>query len=203
VKKRYSLTDQNGQFINLWQRSVEGDKGAFCQLVEAHYKTLFNYAANFTQNRELIKDTLQDLFIQLWEKKESLQIQYLTIYLLRSIRNNLFQSIRDNHRQAVTIDKALHDHSDDFTIENSLIFQEKDSEMKLRLKEAIGNLPKRQKEVVFLKYYQGLSNEQIADLMQVNRQSVANHLHKAILNLRLTFDQIPLLIATFLLYPQD
>lgn len=176
-----------------------GDKDAFCQLVEAHYKPLFNYATTFTSNRELIKDTLQDLFIQIWEKRESLRIQYLTVYLLRSIRNNLFQSFRQNHYQSVPIDESIHDQADDFTMESSLIFEETDSETKLRIKEAIANLPKRQKEVIFLKYYQGLSNEQIADLIQVNRQSVANFLHKAIQNLRLTFDQIPLLIAIFLM----
>ncbi len=178
---------------------MAGDKGAFCQLVEAHYKPLFNYATTFTSNRELIKDTLQDLFIQIWEKRESLRIQYLTVYLLRSIRNNLFQSFRENHYQSVPIDESIHDQADDFTMESSLIFEETDSETKLRIKEAIANLPKRQKEVIFLKYYQGLSNEQIADLIQVNRQSVANFLHKAIQNLRLTFDQIPLLIAIFLM----
>lgn len=169
-------------------------------MVEAHYKVLFNYGATFTNDRELIKDTLQDLFIHLWEKRETLRIQYLTIYLLRSIRNNLFQSFRETKIFPVSIDEDLHDRPDEFTAENSLIFQERDSETKRRIKEAIATLPRRQKEVIFLKYYQGLDNEQMADLMGVNRQSVANLLHKAILSLRITFDQIPLLIATLFLY---
>lgn len=199
MKNYYIRPDENEHFVSLWQRSVAGDKDAFCQLVEAHYKVLFNYGINFTSNRELIKDTLQDLFVHLWEKRETLQIQSLTVYLLRSIRNNLFQSFRENKLTPLTIDKELHDRPDEFTIEKSLITQETDFEKKSRIKEAIANLPKRQKEVIFLKYYQGLDNEQIADLMRVNRQSVANLLHKAILNLRITFDQIPLLIATLFL----
>lgn len=202
LKKSYLRPDQNEQFLLLWQRSVAGDKGAFCELVEAHYKTLFNYATSFTPNRELIKDTLQDLFIHLWEKREILHIQYLTVYLLRSIRNNLFQSFRGNELQPVALDDTAHNLADDFTIENSLIFEETDLEKKRRIKEALASLPRRQKEVVFLKFYQGLDNEQIADLMQVNRQSVANLLHKAILNLRLTFDQISLLIAALFLYSE-
>ncbi|MBU1820180.1 MAG: sigma-70 family RNA polymerase sigma factor [Bacteroidetes bacterium] len=203
LKNNYIRPDENAHFVILWQRSVAGDKEAFCELVEAHYKVLFNYGANFTSNRELIKDTLQDLFIHLWEKRETLHIQRLTIYLLRSIRNNLFQSFRENQLYPVSIDQDLHDRPDEFTIENALIFQETDSEKKLRIKEAIDHLPKRQKEVIFLKYYQGLDNEQIADLMQVNRQSVANLLHKAILNLRLSFDQIHYLVAALLLYKND
>ena len=183
----------------LWQRSVAGDKAAFCQLVEAHYKVLFNYGATFTSDRELIKDTLQDLFIHLWEKRETLRIQYLTVYLLRSIRNNLFQSFRGTSLDPVAIDEKAHELADEFTIENSLIFQEADSEKKQKIKKAIATLPKRQKEVIFLKFYQGFDNEQIADLMQVNRQSVANLLHKAILKLRITFDQVVLFLATLFL----
>lgn len=167
--------------------------------MEAHYAVLFNYAATFTSDRELIKDTLQNLFVQLWEKRESLHIRYLTIYLLRSIRNNLFQAFRENRLLSVTIEPDLHDHSDETTIEKSLIFQETDSQTKVRLSEAVSTLPKRQKEAVFLKYYQGLDNEQIADLMQVNRQSVANLLHKAILNLRLSFEHIAYLVAGLLI----
>lgn len=195
LKKNYLRSDNNEHFILLWQRSVAGDKAAFCQLVEAHYAVLFNYGATFTPDRELIKDTLQDLFVQLWEKRETLNIRYLTIYLLRSIRNNLFQAFRGNHPLAVTIDVDLHDLSDESTIEKSMIFQETDSQAKTRISEAIAHLPKRQKEAVFLKYYQGLDNEQIAELMQVNRQSVANFLHKAILNLRLSFDPISYFLA--------
>jgi RNA polymerase sigma factor (sigma-70 family) len=191
---------ENAHFESLWQRSVAGNKGAFCELVEAHYKVLFNYATHFTSNHELIKDTLQDLFIQLWEKRETLHIQHLTVYLLRSIRNNLFQSFRENQLSAVSIDEDLHDRPDEFTIESALIFQETDFEKKRRIKEAIASLPRRQKEVIFLKYYQGLDHEQIAELMQLNRQSVANLLHKAILNLRISFDQIHYLIAALVLF---
>lgn len=195
MSKSYIRPDENEHFVVLWQRSVAGDKESFCELVEEHYKILFNYAANFTKDRELIKDTLQNLFIHLWEKRETLQIQFITVYLLRSIRNNLFQSFRENKLNPMWMDEHAHDVEDEFTIEQSMILQETDSEKKRRIKEAIDTLPRRQKEVVFLKYYQGLENEQIAELMHVNRQSVANLLHKAIVNLRLNFDQIPFLVA--------
>lgn len=202
MKKSYLRSDENERFVALWHRSVAGDKAAFCQLVEAHYTVLFNYGATFTSDRELIKDTLQDLFVQLWEKRETLNIRYLTIYLLRSIRNNLFQSFRENQPLVVTIDTDLHDRSDESTIEEVLIFQETDSQAKTRISEAISHLPRRQKEAIFLKYYQGLDNEQIAELMQVNRQSVANFLHKAILTLRLSFDYACYFVAgLFLITP--
>lgn len=76
------------------------------------------------------------------------------------------------------------------------------SQNEQRLRQAIALLPKRQQEVLFLKFYQGLEHEQISDLMDINRQSVANHLHKAIITLRTLFpnnwELILLLVLSFL-----
>ena len=199
MKAQYIRPDQHEYYNVLWQRSTAGDSGAFSELVEAHYQVLFNYGANFTSDRELLKDTLQDLFISLWEKKETLQIKHLTIYLLRSVRNNLYLSFRNTTGAIISLDATLHDQSDEFTIEKALIQEESVYRKKNKVIEAIHTLPKRQKEAIFLKFYQGLDNEQIAELMFVNRQSVANLLHKAILNLRISFDQLHYFITTLLL----
>ncbi|WP_165933485.1 RNA polymerase sigma factor [Arundinibacter roseus] len=199
MNKKYIHPEKNAHFVKLWQRSVVGDKHAFCQLVEAHYQVLFNYGATLTTNHELLKDVLQELFIHLWEKRERIEIQYFTIYLLRALRNNLFLSFRENPTSSVTIEETAHEPTDESTIENLLIFQEIDSEKKQKIKRALASLPKRQKEIVFLKYYEGLTHEQIAGVMELNRQSVANLLHKALLSLRSGFDQLHYVLA-FLFY---
>lgn len=199
MKAHYIGPDQHEHYNVLWQRSAAGDREAFGELVEAHYQILFNYGTHFTSDRELLKDTLQDLFISLWEKREALKIKHPTIYLLRSVRNNLYLSFRKVSGSIISLDATLHDQSDEFTIEKALIQEESVTSKKSKIIAAIHTLPKRQKEAIFLKFYQGLENEQIAELMFVNRQSVANLLHKAILNLRISFDQLHYFITTLLL----
>jgi RNA polymerase sigma-70 factor (ECF subfamily) len=65
------------------------------------------------------------------------------------------------------------------------------------IRQAISQLSKRQQEVIFLKYYKGLSNEEIATIMDIERQTVANFLHRSLTNLKRSL----LIMAEFLLLP--
>jgi RNA polymerase sigma-70 factor (ECF subfamily) len=67
--KSASLSKNNELYVSLWEQSQLGDRAAFSKLCEAHYRLLFNYAVNFTSDKEAIKDGIQDLFLQLWEKE--------------------------------------------------------------------------------------------------------------------------------------
>lgn len=181
MNKKQRIAEENEVLLNLWQQSQAGDSLAFCQLADKQYRILFNYACNFTSDREFIKDAIQDLMIHIWERRQSIQIQFVTIYFLRALRNQLMQEFRRNNgsHPFLDIDEAgqLSDYQ---TVETEIERKELLSENQVKVRCAIEELPRRQKEAVFLKYFEGMDNEQIADLMQVNRQSVANLLFKAI-----------------------
>jgi len=171
--------------LNLWHQSQAGDSLAFCQLADKQYRTLFNYATNFTADREFIKDSIQDLLIHIWEKRSTIQIQFVTIYFLRALRNQLMQEFRKNNNVHAQMDiEEAAELSDYQTIETEIEQHEVFTENQVKVRTALEELPRRQKEAIFLKYYEGMDNEQIADLMQVNRQSVANLLFKAINSLK-------------------
>lgn len=174
--------------LDLWNRTKHGEWDAFGRLAELHYRSLYNYATNFTQDPDLIKDTIQDLYLHLWEKRESIQIEQVTFYMLRAIRNNLFHSFRSLKSGQAALKEYIISEPTFTPADIELISNETEYNQTLRLNEAIERLPKRQKEIVFLKYYQGLDNEQIAALLEVNRQSVANLVYKALTSLR---QQIP------------
>jgi RNA polymerase sigma factor (sigma-70 family) len=174
--------------LELWNRTKQGEWDAFGQLAENHYRSLYNYATNFTQDADLIKDTIQDLYLHLWEKRESIQIEQITFYMLRAIRNNLFYSFRSLKSNQAALKEYITGEPAYTPAEIELISKETEYSQTLQLTEAIERLPKRQKEIVFLKYYQGMDNEQIASLLEVNRQSIANLVYKALTNLR---QQIP------------
>lgn len=189
LNQKQRIIEENEQLLALWQQVKAGDKEAFCQLANAQYRNLFNYATNFTSDREFIKDAIQDVLIHVWAKRQTITIQFVTIYLLKSLRNQLLQELRQVKPLIVNQEISLLTQVSDYqTIETRLEKEEADSESKQRLRQAIHTLPGRQQEVVFLKFYEGLENEQTADLMQINRQSVANLLYKALLALK---SQIP------------
>ena len=185
MNKKQRIAEENEILLNLWQQSQSGDSVAFCQLADRLYRTLFNYATNFTGDKEFVKDSIQELLIHIWERRRTIQIQFVTIYFLKSLRNQLLQEFRRNNHFHTLLDiEEAGQLSDYETIETEIEKHEAYSESQFKVRNAINVLPKRQKEAVFLKYYEGLENEQIADLMQVNRQSVANLLFKAISTLK-------------------
>jgi RNA polymerase sigma factor (sigma-70 family) len=191
LDKKQRIFLENEVLLDLWQQSKAGDSVAFCQLADKLYRTLFNYATSFTNDREYIKDAIQELMIHIWEKRQTITIQFVTIYFLKSLRNQILQEYRRNKNNYPHLDlDEIGEMTDNHTIETQIEEKESYLESQRKVRNAIEELPKRQKEAIFLKFYEGLENEQIADLMQVNRQSVANLLFKAITTLK---SQIPLL----------
>ena len=177
--------NENDYLLALWHKSKAGDKAAFCQLADIQYRSLFAYATNFTNDRECIKDCIQDIFIRIWEKRTTISIQFVSVYLLKSLRNELLQAFRRRKQPLVSLyNQDVSQLSDGHTVETDIERSETDSESYNRVRRAIDSLPKRQQEVVFLKFYEAMENDQIAELMDINRQSVANLLYKALCALK-------------------
>lgn len=188
-KQLETLSKSNDFYLELWNQARLGSREAYAQLCESHYRTLFNYGLNFTKDRELVKDVIQDLFLYLWEKRNVIgEINVMTIYLIRATRNNLISQLRKNQWNVLYDNfDSEEELTDEQTIESSLIEYERYSQNEQRMRKAIELLPKRQREVLFLKFYQGVSNTDIANLMNINNQSVSNHLQKALITLRALF----------------
>lgn len=185
----------------LWSRFKAGDEKAFDQLAELRYRVLFNYATRFTKDRDYIKDCIQDLFLELWERRERLvDTPYVTIYLIKALRNNLVRQLK--------LDKGWFDYQEveentlieTSNIEGDLIHAEVLSEQEQTIRKAIEQLPTRQQEVIFFKFYEGLSNEEIAQIMDVERQTVANFLYRALTQLKNILPTLLLLLPFLLRY---
>lgn len=188
-KQLETLSKSNDFYLELWNQAKLGSRDAYAQLCESHYRTLFNYGINLTKDRELVKDVIQDLFLYLWEKRNTIgEINVMTIYLIRATRNNLISQLRKNQWNVLYDNfDSEDDLTDEQNIESCLIEYERYSQNEQRMRKAIELLPKRQREVLFLKFYQGVSHTEIANLMNINNQSVSNHLQKALITLRALF----------------
>jgi len=181
--KTANLPEDEPLLGDLWGRFRQGDEEAFDELTKRRYRLLFNYATRFTKNTELIKDCIQDLFLELWYRRASLtETPYVTVYLVKSLRNNLLRKIRINNRldSSADITESCERFTDNLTVETILISSESMTEREREIRSAISRLPKRQQEVIFLKFYEGMSNDEISNVMEIERQTVANFLYRAI-----------------------
>lgn len=101
-------------------------------------------------------------------------------YLLKSVRNRMFLDLKEANR----VVEHNPDTSFEEDIEKHLIREEIQVLNKTRLSSLLNLLPARQREALFLKYFEGLSVDEIGEIMGVNRQSAANFLYRALTTLR-------------------
>ncbi len=178
-------TINNEETAVLWRDFLRGDIVAWSRLLETHYRTLFNYGRRLTEYRDLLHDGIQELFLTLWDNRANLNpnVSSVSFYLLRAYRNLLIKEFKNKKRfQPET--KIPTETSSSPSFEQLLIDREGDRLTSSRVKHLLGTLSSREQEALFLKYYQNLSNQEIAEMMSIRRQSVANLLHSGLQHLR-------------------
>lgn len=169
---------------HVWLQLCQGNSNALNQVAEWYYAALLNYGLKLERDRELVKDLLQELFLELWTRRESLpKPEDTKAYLFAILRNKIYRSYRQQSGYShEPYPESLG--SEELGVESLLIHQETQEEYHLRLTKALESLSPRQREIIFLHYYEGLSHDQIAEIMQLNHQSVYNLLSRSLKELR-------------------
>ena len=167
--------------IQLWEAFRKGDRDAFASLFRSHYELLYRFGSKFTADTELLEDTIQELFIEVWQAKSTTPILSVKAYLLKSLKYKLLKSFRKAGRLLPLQDSDL---SFEFSHESLLIAEQESAEKKRRVVEALQKLSHRQREIIYLKYYQNLSYEEVSEIMNINYQVARNLLYQAIKSLK-------------------
>jgi RNA polymerase sigma factor (sigma-70 family) len=184
--KPYSPSQENSDDKLIWQLFLSGDAAAFEKLMSIHFRTLFHYGCKFSRDQEFVKDSIQDLFMHLWEKRAGLNAEAVVKpYLMASLRRLMHRNVASRS----WISEGNTERADDtfeieFSVEQQYIQNESTLVRTLRLEKLLIDLPKRQKEVIYLKFFQELTREQISEIMAVSPQTVSNLLQIAIKQLK-------------------
>lgn len=167
----------------LWSRFRGGDADAFSDLMRRYSRLLFRYGSRLSPDSDLVKDCIQDIYFDLWEHRSTInQTASVKPYLFKALRLRIFrEQIKWGRYENLEDDMTF---SVEFSIESQLINQQQIEETKEKLGKLMNTLPKRQKEILYLKFYEELNHDDIAKVMNMNRQSVYNLLHESILRLR-------------------
>ncbi|WP_161597118.1 RNA polymerase sigma factor [Dyadobacter flavalbus] len=173
---------------NLWERFVSGSPSAFSELYDAYSEILYKFGMRYTSDKELVKDCIHDLFIDLHAYRGKLAKEVnVKFYLLKSFRRKLHAA----HRKSSLLD-FNHWNSDDsfgvnafsFSIEQEMIMDEKQREMLDHLASEINQLPERQREILYLRFNQNLDYEEIASMMQISVPTCRTFIYRALKQLR-------------------
>ena len=182
------LHRDNPSDIALWNQLRLGDEEAFSSLFERYYSILVNYGKTLMAGEDRVMDCVQDVFVDIWTYRYKLnEAIVVKAYLLSSVRKRI---ARLHHREHIFSNIKHIDSLEflfDFSIEDRLIADETTAKKVEQLNKSINQLSDRQKEAIYLRYHQGLTVEQVAEVLNLNYQSTKNLLHRAILQLRKDF----------------
>lgn len=133
---------------------------------------------------QLIEDVIQDLLVHLWLHRTSInETPSVKFYLIKAFRHRMLKTIKPLSDETALTDE--YDHMlPEFSCEESWIGHENDLALKKKVRTAIHQLPARQQEVIYLRFFQNLMPEEIAGLLAINAQSVSNIIQRALSNLR-------------------
>lgn len=162
-----------------------GDESAYTVIYNHFYHNIFSFCKYLLPAIEDARDMTAQLFILLWEKKETLDsYKNLRSFLFLNARNKCFNYLRDQKARSA-IDKQI----SDFTAseQTSILFSEIESELVIRIREEVEKLPDYYRNILNLSYYQGYNNQEIADMLHISEKTVRNAKSIALKTIRIIF----------------
>lgn len=177
-----------------------GNTTAWEELYSTWFRKLFNYGRKFSPDEGLIEDVIQDIFLTLWQQG-NIHIRSLGSYLFTSFRNNLLRKI-SLHRQSET--ELLSDEYDfhiELATDQQMIRDERRDENTRKIARALTGLTARQREFIFLRFYQQLTYEEISAVMDISVKAVYKLAARAIHLLRRELESEQFMLIAILLVP--
>jgi RNA polymerase sigma-70 factor, ECF subfamily len=167
------------------------DRKAFELLFQEHYGALGRFAAGYINDRESAEEIVQDVFVNLWQKRDSIDSNKpVKSYLYTSVKNRCLNYIRDNKKfrsQYLDIEAEL-----EIPVKERDYFSEAYTEQKV--KQALEKLPEKCREVFELNRFEGLKYQQLADKLGISVKTVEAQMSKALKILREELKDLILLI---------
>jgi RNA polymerase sigma factor (sigma-70 family) len=173
--------------LEVWRRFRNGDEAAFTFIYYNHFAALCRYGSQFIRQKELVKDYIHDLFIELSDQRRKLSdTNSIKFYLMKSLKNRILAAKK---KTAVFTDEDTdtngYNFEITFSIEHNIIIDQTIEERNQKLSAAIQKLSKRQREIIYYYYFEDLSMEEIMQLMDCgNVKSLQNLLYRAIHQMR-------------------
>jgi RNA polymerase sigma-70 factor (ECF subfamily) len=170
-----ALTEQS----DLIQLSREGDMEAFRCLMEQHQQYAYQIAYRVVHSGEDARDIVQDAFVKVWQHLSHYKIKHsFTTWLFRIVVNTALDKVRQNKRykhSTLTEGSGMQITDSEKNPETAYIRQE----TLMMIQKAMNRLPEKQRIVFILRDLQGLSIEEVAEILQCSHQNIKSHLFHA------------------------
>ncbi|QES88363.1 RNA polymerase sigma factor [Rhizosphaericola mali] len=168
-----------------WYSFKEGNSEAFASLYNHFYPQIFEYGIRKGYSNENISNAIQDLFLHLWETRKKLPIPEKPLfYLFRSFSNHLINIQNSKQGKINYVNEEIFLLKYDATSEMDNLFKDEQNIQIKKVIQELNELPAKQKEFIFLKYFAELEYDEIAELMNITTRAVYKLNYRALDSLK-------------------
>lgn len=183
-KYEKDITALTGDPQQLWEQFRLGNQQALALIYQQHFFKLYNYGMKISRDADLVKDCIQDLFIHIWKQRESISdTTSIKYYLFKALRRRIVDELTSS-KEILIHPQAQKGFVFELPYEQTLIEEQISQEKKQKLLACLNTLPKRQKEALFLRYYENMSPQEVASIMSLSIDSTYVLFSKALHYLR-------------------
>lgn len=162
------------------EKAAEGDQEAFSRLFYAYKDKLYAFVYHIVSSKAMAEDIVQEVFIKIWTNRDHLtEIRTFDSYLFRAAKNHAINQLKAFSRRTKLREKK--------EVLNNVLSPEEQllvNNLRIRITQLVGRLPKRQQEVYRLRREQEMKIEEIAYYLNLSPSTVKNHLTQALKNLK-------------------
>lgn len=186
-----------------WSQFLAGNEQAYSWLYTAYIQPLFAYGLHFTTDRELVKDCIQEIFTRIYKRKKTLPVpDNIKMFLFVSLKNCLFTALNRVRLYTGDADPEKFTFLATATVEEEFLQNETESIQQQKVRQLLSVLTPRQQEIIYYRFAEGLSFDEICELMNLNYQSAHNLIQRSLKKIRDTYGSLPFYL--FLLgFPQS
>lgn len=165
------------------ERLKEGDEAALRKIFDAYYSDLSTRIFRIIPDPDTCQDIAQDVFVELWNKRSSIEIHSsLGAYLNRAVINRALNYLKARNRGIID-DSAELPEAADISV-NISVAPDQNEDMESRLHRAIEKLPERCRAIFILSRFEDLSHREIAERLEISVKTIENQITKAMKLLR-------------------
>lgn len=180
------------------QSLQEGDRAAFSDMFRTYFPSMFHYGMRIIPHEVSVEEAIHDIFLYLLEHPDkAATIDSMKAYLFVSLKRRLIRN-RKKTLHVIHLEGAEVPDMMIFSPEDFMIAAETNEDRSRTLADSLNLLSLRQREAIYLRYYNNLSTQEMAALMEISPQTVLNTLHKAIKKLREEFKTLPTFFLAFI-----
>lgn len=169
----------------IWKAFLQGNERAYALIYRSYFSKLYDYGKRFTEDNGMIEDAIQLLFTQLWKNRKNLNpTASVQNYLYKSFRRKIVRIMQQKEKRMEGPLLENYERETTQSPEWQLIQDQDVQQVNGQLQSAFAQLPKRQREAIYLKYYERLSCEEVALIMDIEVHVVYNLVYKGLKKLK-------------------